>query len=67
MNNFFIKKLLLCIGIGYAISVNAQNKISGRILDEYNQGADVAIVMLFTQPDSILNKVEKNIEELNRL
>ena len=54
MNNFFIKKLLLCIGIGYAISVNAQNKISGRILDEYNQGADAAIVMLFTQPDSIL-------------
>ena len=54
MSNFFIKKILLCIGIGYAISVNAQNKISGRILDEYNQGADAAIVMLFTQPDSIL-------------
>lgn len=56
MSNFFIKKLLLCIGIGYAISVNAQNKISGRILDEYNQGADAAIVMLFTQPDSILTE-----------
>ena len=53
--------------MGYALSVNAQNTVNGRVLDEHHQGADAAIVMLFTQPDSILNKVEKNIEELNRL
>ena len=46
--------LLLCLMVGYALSVRAQNLVNGRVVDEHNQGAEAAIVMLFTQPDSIL-------------
>ena len=47
--------LLLCLMVGYALSVRAQNLVNGRVVDEHNQGAEAAIVMLFTQPDSILS------------
>lgn len=47
--------LLLCLMVGYALSVRAQNIVNGRVVDEHNQGAEAAIVMLFTQPDSILS------------
>ena len=47
--------LLLCLMVGYALSVSAQNIVNGRVVDEHNQGAEAAIVMLFTQPDSILS------------
>ena len=47
--------LLLSIMVGYALSVSAQNIVNGRVVDEHNQGAEAAIVMLFTQPDSILS------------
>ena len=53
--NIWLRKIILsCIIMGYALSVNAQNTVNGRVLDEHHQGADAAIVMLFTQPDSIL-------------
>ena len=53
--NIWLRKIILsCIMMGYALSVNAQNTVNGRVLDEHHQGADAAIVMLFTQPDSIL-------------
>ena len=47
--------LLLYLMVGYALSVSAQNIVNGRVIDEHNQGAEAAIVMLFTQPDSILS------------
>ena len=47
--------LLLCLMVDYALSVRAQNIVNGRVVDEHNQGAEAAIVMLFTQPDSILS------------
>ena len=47
--------LLLCLMVGYALSMSAQNIVNGRVVDEHNQGAEAAIVMLFTQPDSILS------------
>ena len=47
--------LLLCLMVGYALSVSAQNLVNGRVVDEHNQGAEAAIVLLFTQPDSILS------------
>ena len=47
--------LLLYLMVGYALSVSAQNIVNGRVVDEHNQGAEAAIVMLFTQPDSILS------------
>ncbi len=54
MNKFTLRLLLFCIGIGYAISGSAQNKLSGRILDEHSQGADAVVVMLVSLPDNIL-------------
>ena len=47
--------LLLYLMVGYALSMSAQNIVNGRVVDEHNQGAEAAIVMLFTQPDSILS------------
>ena len=47
--------LLLSIMVSHALSVSAQNIVNGRVVDEHNQGAEAAIVMLFTQPDSILS------------
>ena len=47
--------LLLSIMVSHALSVSAQNLVNGRVVDEHNQGAEAAIVMLFTQPDSILS------------
>ncbi|MBF1530035.1 MAG: hypothetical protein HXN96_08860, partial [Prevotella salivae] len=46
--------LLLYLMVGYALSVSAQNIVNGRVIDEHNQGAEATIVLLFTQPDSIL-------------
>ena len=54
MGNFLVKILLSCIGIGYAISVNAQDNITGRILDEQEQGLDAAVVMLASLPENVL-------------
>lgn len=47
--------LLLCLMVSHALSVRAQNLVNGRVVDEHNQGAEAAIVMLFTQPDCILS------------
>ena len=54
MGNFLVKILLSCIGIGYAISVNAQDNITGRILDEQEQGLDAVVVMLASLPENVL-------------
>lgn len=54
MNKFTHRLLLSCIGIGYTIFGSAQNKLSGRILDEHSQGFDAAVVMLISLPDNIL-------------
>lgn len=51
INKFTLQILLFCIGIGYA---NAQNKLSGKILDEHSRGVDAAFVMLISLPDSTL-------------
>lgn len=37
IGNFIAKMLLFCIGISFAMSVNAQESIGGRVLDEQNQ------------------------------
>ena len=45
MRNYFVKILLSFIGISYAMFVNAQDSIVGRILDEQEQGLDAAVVI----------------------
>ena len=45
VGNFIAKMLLFCVGISFAMSVNAQESIGGRVLDEQNQGLDAAVVM----------------------
>ena len=54
MRNYFVKILLSFIGISYAMFVNAQDSIVGRILDEQEQGLDAAVVMLASLPDNVL-------------
>ena len=54
MRNYFVKILLSFIGISYAMFVNAQDSIVGRILDEQEQGLDAAVVMLVSLPDNVL-------------
>lgn len=54
MRNYFVKILLSFIGINYAMFVNAQDSIVGRILDEQEQGLDAAVVMLASLPDNVL-------------
>lgn len=46
--------MLLCFGLAYAAFGYAQNKLSGKILDEHRQGMDAAVVMLMSLPDSVL-------------
>lgn len=54
MTKFTLRFLLFCIGIVYAVSGSAQNKLSGKILDEHTRGVDAAFVMLISLPDSTL-------------
>lgn len=54
IGNFIAKMLLFCIGISFAMSVNAQESIGGRVLDEQNQGLDAAVVMLVSLPENVL-------------
>ena len=54
MRNYFVKILLSFIGISYAMFVNAQDSVVGRILDEQEQGLDAAVVMLASLPDNVL-------------
>ena len=63
MNEFMLRLLLFVMGIGYTIFGSAQNKLSGRILDEHKQGIDAAVVMLVSLPDSIL--VETKLTDSN--
>lgn len=65
MNNFLVKILLSCIGIGYGVFVNAQNNINGKIIDEQNQGVDAAVVMLVSLPENIL--IEATLTDSNGL
>lgn len=54
VGNFIAKMLLFCVGISFAMSVNAQESIGGRVLDEQNQGLDAAVVMLVSLPENVL-------------
>lgn len=63
MRNYFVKILLSFIGISYAMFVNAQDSIVGRILDEQEQGLDAAVVMLASLPDNVL--IETTITDSN--
>lgn len=54
VGNFIAKMLMFCIGISFAMSVNAQESIGGRVLDEQNQGLDAAVVMLVSLPENVL-------------
>lgn len=54
VGNFIAKMLMLCIGISFAMSVNAQESICGRVLDEQKQGLDAAVVMLVSLPENVL-------------
>lgn len=63
MRNYFVKILLSFIGISYAMFVNAQDSIVGRILDEQEQGLDAAVVMLASLPDNVL--IETAITDSN--
>lgn len=54
MNRFLVRLIFICLGIGYALSANAQKKITGRVLDEHRQGMDAAVVMLVSSPKNIL-------------
>lgn len=54
IGNFIAKMLMFCIGISFAMSVNAQESIGGRVLDEQNQGLDAAVVMLVSLPENVL-------------
>lgn len=57
------KFLLFFIGICCVISLNAQNKITGKIIDENKQGLDGVVIMLVSQPDNIL--VETTLTDSN--
>ena len=54
VGNFIAKMLMFCIGISFAMSVNAQESIGGRVLDEQKQGLDAAVVMLVSLPENVL-------------
>lgn len=54
MNRFLVRLIFICLGIGYALSANAQKKITGRVLDERRQGMDAAVVMLVSSPKNVL-------------
>ena len=54
VGNFIAKMLLFCVGISFVMSVNAQESIGGRVLDEQNQGLDAAVVMLVSLPENVL-------------
>ena len=49
-----LKLFFVCICIGYTVSINAQESINGRILDEHEQGFEAAVVMLVSLPENIL-------------
>ena len=49
-----LKLFFACICIGYTVSINAQESINGRILDEHEQGFEAAVVMLVSLPENIL-------------
>ena len=54
MSNTMLKLFFACICIGYTVSINAQESINGRILDEHEQGFEAAVVMLVSLPENIL-------------
>ena len=54
MSNTMLKLFFVCICIGYTVSINAQESINGRILDEHEQGFEAAVVMLVSLPENIL-------------
>lgn len=49
-----LKLFFACICIGYTVSINAQESINGRILDEHEQGFEAAVVMLVSLPENVL-------------
>lgn len=54
MSNTMLKLFFACICIGYTVSINAQESINGRILDEHEQGFEAAVVMLVSLPENVL-------------
>lgn len=50
----FFSLLLVFIGLGQSLLLNAQDKITGRILDEHKKGVDAAVVLLVSLPDSVV-------------
>lgn len=54
MNRFFLRLFLCFISVSYALSARAQQKVTGRILDEHRGAMDGAVVLLITIPQGVL-------------
>ena len=54
MNRFILRLLLCFISVSYALSARAQQKVTGRILDEHRRAMDGAVVLLITAPQGVL-------------
>ncbi len=54
MNRFILRLLLCFISVSYALSARAQQKVTGRILDEHRGAMDGAVVLLITVPQGVL-------------
>ena len=54
MNRFILRLLLCFISVSYALSARAQQKVTGRILDEHRRAMDGAVVLLITAPQCVL-------------
>lgn len=54
MNRFILRLLLCFISVSYALPARAQQKVTGRILDEHRGAMDGAVVLLITVPQGVL-------------
>ena len=54
MNRFILRLLLYFISVSYSVSARAQQKVTGRILDEHRGAMDGAVVLLITVPQGVL-------------
>ena len=54
MNRFILRLLLCFISVSYTLSASAQQKVTGRILDENRGAMDGAVVLLITVPQGVL-------------
>ena len=54
MNRFILRLLLCFISVSYALSARAQQKVTGKILDEHRGAMDAAVILLITVPQGVL-------------